>query len=86
MAMRFTHGYDLLVKFGAMFGGIMVVAAGADLLGPISNPLERALKSNGWDWIRWLHWGHHVAAQDNLAVLAANLLASTIFALYKVHT
>ncbi|MEC4747547.1 hypothetical protein [Methylomicrobium sp. Wu6] len=53
MAIRFTHGYDLIFKFGAMFGGIMVVAAGADLLSPISSPLERALKSNDLEWI-WL--------------------------------
>ena len=51
MAIRFTHGYDLIFKLGAMFGGIMVVAAGADLLSPISSPLERALKSNDLEWI-----------------------------------
>jgi hypothetical protein len=51
MAIRFTHGYDLIFKFGAMFGGIMVVAAGADLLSPISDPLERTLKSNDLEWI-----------------------------------
>lgn len=51
MAIRFTHGYDLTFKFGTMFGGIMVVAAGADLLSPISDPLERTLKSNDLEWI-----------------------------------
>lgn len=51
MAIRFTHGYDLTLKFGAMFGGIIIVAAGADLLNPISDPLERALRNNDLEWI-----------------------------------
>ena len=45
MAIRFTHGYDLLFKIGAMVGGVMIVAAGADLLSPISDSIERGLKN-----------------------------------------
>ena len=53
MAIRFTHGYDLLFKIGAMVGGVMIVAAGADLLSPISNSIERGLKSSNLEWV-WL--------------------------------
>lgn len=53
MAIRFTHGYDLVSKLCAIFGGIIVVAAGVDLLSPISSHLESALISNDLEWI-WL--------------------------------
>lgn len=53
MAIRFTHGYDLLFKMGAMVGGIMLVVVGVDLLSPISNALERGLKRNNLEWI-WI--------------------------------
>ena len=53
MAIRFTHGYDLLSKIGAMVGGFMIVAAGADLLSPISNSIESGLKSSNLEWV-WI--------------------------------
>ena len=53
MAIRFTHGYDLLFKIGGMVGGIMIVAAGADLISPISNSIERGLKSSNLEWL-WI--------------------------------
>jgi len=48
MAMRFTHGYDALFKVGTMFGGLVLVSAGAQLLSPIADPIERTLKSHDW--------------------------------------
>lgn len=53
MAIRFTHGYDLLFKIGIMIGGVMIVAAGADLLSPISNSIERGLKNSNLEWV-WI--------------------------------
>jgi hypothetical protein len=41
MAIRFTHFYDLLHKMGTLVVGAMVTAAGADILRPIADVLER---------------------------------------------
>lgn len=53
MAIRFTHGYDLLFKIGTMAGSIMLVAVGSELLSPISNALESGLKQKNFEWI-WI--------------------------------
>lgn len=75
MAIRFTHGYDLLSKIGTMVGGFMLVAAGSELLSPISNPLERELLRNGLDWV-WiiLMWGYIIGGY----IGAIMLLGKTI--------
>ena len=75
MAIRFTHGYDLLFKIGAMVGGVMIVAAGADLLSPISNSIERGLKSSNLEWV-WiiLMWAYIIGGY----IGAIMLLGKTI--------
>jgi hypothetical protein len=75
MVIRFTHGYDLLSKIGAMVGGIMLVSAGADLLSPISNLLEHGLKRNNLEWI-WiiLMWAYIIGGY----IGAIMLLGKTI--------
>ncbi len=67
MAIRFTHGYDLIIKIGTMVGSIMVVTAGAQLLGPIADPVEEMLKSHdlewGWGIITLIYWiGGYIGA------------------------
>lgn len=48
---RFTHGYDLLHKIGNMVGGLTVFAAATSVISPIADPIERALKYSGFEWI-----------------------------------
>lgn len=75
MAIRFTHGYDLLFKIGAMVGGIMLVAVGADLLSPIAKALEHGLKRNNLEWL-WiiLMWAYIIGGY----IGAIMLLGKTI--------
>jgi hypothetical protein len=62
MAISYTHVYDLLFGVGTAAGGIMLVVVGAGLLHPISDPLERELKSRDLEWI-WLllMWAYRVS-------------------------
>ena len=60
MAIRFTHGYDLLHKLVSMFGGIMVVAAAGDLLGRIFYPVERYLGGNGYGCVGTISVGRAI--------------------------
>lgn len=48
---RFTHGYDLLHKIGNMVGGLTVFATATSVISPIVDPIERALKHSGFEWI-----------------------------------
>lgn len=70
MAIRFTHGYDLLHKVGSMVGGFMVVTAAGDLLGRIFYPVERYLEGHGYGWI----WGIAVIAYAIGGYIGALLL------------
>ncbi|MCX7178657.1 MAG: J domain-containing protein [Proteobacteria bacterium] len=58
MAIRFTHGYDLLHKLGSMLGGLFVVVAAGDLLERITYPIQRYLEHSGLVWV----WGILVLA------------------------
>lgn len=53
MAIRFTHGFDLLHKIGGMVGGLALVALGAELIEPIAEPFRIILQGNdlGWAWV-----------------------------------
>ncbi len=82
MAIRFTHGYDLLHKFGSMFGGIMVVAAAGDLLGRIFYPVEHYLEGNGYGWI----WGIAVIAYVIGGYIGALLLLNKTVLPYWLPT
>jgi hypothetical protein len=47
-----THGYDLLFKLGAMFGGMILVCfVGEMFIGPLTEPLEQWLKGNDLEWV-----------------------------------
>lgn len=50
--LRFTHGYDVLFSIGTIVGGVTLVAAGAELLAPISNLIEEKLNLSNSDWAK----------------------------------
>ena len=60
MALRYTHGYDLLWKAGLIFGGLALVIVGAGLLSPISGVIESELKgihalTQLWTLLMWVY-------------------------------
>ncbi len=75
MAIRFTHFYDLLHKMGTLVGGVMVTAAGADILRPIADVLERELTGQGLSWL-WtlIIWAYIIGGY----IAAVHLLNKTV--------
>lgn len=50
---RFTHGYDAIHQIASIVGGFAVAALSAELVGPLSQPLEDLLIFRDLEWI----WG-----------------------------
>lgn len=75
MAIRFTHFYDLLHKMGTLMGGVMVTAAGADILRPIADVLERELTGQGLSWL-WalIIWAYIIGGY----IASVHLLRKTV--------
>lgn len=74
-AIRFTHSYDLLFKIIIMFSGIVIIAAGADVLSFISNPIEKGLRSSNLEWV-WivLMWTYIIGGYIGVIKLLGNTI------------
>lgn len=87
--MRFTHFYDLLIRFSSFIGGIMIVAAGADILDPVSSRIEQEILNHGWTWL-WIiiMWAYIIVGFIGAVRLLTepSFLTGFYFSLCQIHS
>lgn len=50
MAIRFTHGYDLIVQISTMLGGMVLLSTVSEVIKPIAAPVGKTMEDIGLDW------------------------------------